>query len=303
MTILIDPPTWPAHGTLWSHLVSDESLGELHAFALRTQLPARGFDLDHYDVPVSRYDAATRAGAVSVTAHELVNRLRSSGLRITARQRRDRRHQRFVYSEPLLAQWLTLFDDVPTDHLNRAGYDLLAQWQKPYREYHNLTHLAEVLTALQTLDVAQASAPETYLAAFFHDAIHHGVAGEDEIGSANLARDMLHGLGFSTSQIDEVARLVTTTITHRPHSPADPARYLIDADLAILAAAEERYAAYARSIRAEYAMVSSPRFNAGRARILTGFLDRTQIFTTDAGVALWEEQARSNIARELASLI
>ena len=33
MTVLIDPPAWPAHGTVFSHLVSDASLEELHAFA------------------------------------------------------------------------------------------------------------------------------------------------------------------------------------------------------------------------------------------------------------------------------
>ncbi len=33
MTVLIDTAMWPAHGTLWAHLVSDASLDELHAFA------------------------------------------------------------------------------------------------------------------------------------------------------------------------------------------------------------------------------------------------------------------------------
>ena len=49
--ILVDPPAWPAHGRLWSHLVSDTSYDELHAFARRLGIPARGFDRDHYDVP------------------------------------------------------------------------------------------------------------------------------------------------------------------------------------------------------------------------------------------------------------
>ena len=51
MSVLIDPPTWPARGRLWSHLVSDSSYEELHAFARRCGVPERGFDRDHYDVP------------------------------------------------------------------------------------------------------------------------------------------------------------------------------------------------------------------------------------------------------------
>ena len=33
MTVLVDPPLWPRHGTTWAHLVSDTSLDELHAGA------------------------------------------------------------------------------------------------------------------------------------------------------------------------------------------------------------------------------------------------------------------------------
>lgn len=79
--ILLDPPSWPAHGRLWSHLVSDDSLAELHAFAQRVGIPARGFDRDHYDVPAERYDALVAAGARPVGGRELVRRLSASGLR------------------------------------------------------------------------------------------------------------------------------------------------------------------------------------------------------------------------------
>ncbi|WP_022885232.1 DUF4031 domain-containing protein [Glaciibacter superstes] len=90
MTVLIDHPAWPAHNTVWSHLVSDTSLDELHEFAERNALPPRSFDVDHYDVPESRYDSLVAAGAVPVSNRELVTRLRASGLRVTARQRRGR---------------------------------------------------------------------------------------------------------------------------------------------------------------------------------------------------------------------
>ena len=88
MTVLLDPPLWPAHDTLWSHLVSDTSLDELHGFARRLGLPPRSFDLDHYDVPASRYDELVAAGASPVSANELVRRLIRSGLRVTERERR-----------------------------------------------------------------------------------------------------------------------------------------------------------------------------------------------------------------------
>jgi len=79
--ILIDPPLVPAYGRLWSHLASDESYDELHAFAASVGIPARGFDRDHYDVPSERYDDVVAAGAVTVSSRELVARLRAAGLR------------------------------------------------------------------------------------------------------------------------------------------------------------------------------------------------------------------------------
>ena len=88
--VLIDDPSWPAHGTLWAHLVSDDNLDELHTFAAANGIPRRGFDLDHYDVPAERHAALVAAGAQHVTGHELVRRLIASGLRVTARERRER---------------------------------------------------------------------------------------------------------------------------------------------------------------------------------------------------------------------
>ena len=79
--ILIDPPNAAGHGRLWSHLASDTSYEELHAFAGDLGIPERGFDRDHYDVPSERYDDVVAAGATPVSSRELVARLIAAGLR------------------------------------------------------------------------------------------------------------------------------------------------------------------------------------------------------------------------------
>jgi hypothetical protein len=79
--ILIDPPNAAGHGRLWSHLASDESYDELHAFARELGIPERGFDRDHYDVPEEWYDRVVAAGAEPVASRELVSRLIRAGLR------------------------------------------------------------------------------------------------------------------------------------------------------------------------------------------------------------------------------
>ncbi|MDQ0725180.1 DUF4031 domain-containing protein [Microbacterium sp. W4I20] len=88
MTVLVDDPIWPAHGRLWAHLVSDTDLDELHAFAKAHDVPARAFDLDHYDVPADLIPRLLAAGAEHVGGKELVRRLIASGLRVRGRDRR-----------------------------------------------------------------------------------------------------------------------------------------------------------------------------------------------------------------------
>lgn len=81
MTVLVDPPDVQAHGRLWSHLASDTSYDELHAFARALGVPERGFERDHYDIPGEWYDRAVALGAVPVTSRELIARLVGAGLR------------------------------------------------------------------------------------------------------------------------------------------------------------------------------------------------------------------------------
>ncbi|NYJ06126.1 DUF4031 domain-containing protein [Petropleomorpha daqingensis] len=82
MAVLIDSPVWHWRGRRWSHLVSDVSYDELHAFvAAELGIPRRAFQGDHYDIPEDLYDVAVESGAEPVGARELLSRLRAAGLR------------------------------------------------------------------------------------------------------------------------------------------------------------------------------------------------------------------------------
>ncbi|HYH27013.1 MAG TPA: DUF4031 domain-containing protein [Blastococcus sp.] len=86
MAVLIDIPVWPWRGRKWSHLVSDESYEELHAFVdAELGIPRRAFQGDHYDIPEDLYDIAVAAGAEPVGSRELLSRLRAAGLRLKKR--------------------------------------------------------------------------------------------------------------------------------------------------------------------------------------------------------------------------
>ena len=322
MSIYIDPPTWPAHGTVFSHLISDASLAELHEFAAAAGISERAFDRDHYDVPAHLYDELVRAGAVELSGAELTRTLIASGLRIPLKERPEKIRPR------LLRAWEAAFTPrlkhvkAPaasqaqlTAQVAELGESLLQAWEQPHRAYHHSGHLSQMLSDLDRLYAhrAQGATPlALVLAAWFHDAVYEGAPGEDERRSEQLAGASLEPLvtaGLLTEhELQMVRLLVRATATHElPESAELPAGYAVtdiefflDADMAILAADSTRYRRYLRGVRSEYSHFDDEAFRTGRTTFLRSILGRERIFLSEQAYKLSEEPARTNLRSELA---
>ena len=326
MSIYIDPPTWPAHGTVFSHLISDASLAELHEFAAAAGISERAFDRDHYDVPAHLYDELVRAGAVELSGAELTRTLIASGLRIPLKERPEKIRPR------LLRAWEAAFAprlntprlkhvEAPaasqaqlTAQVAELGESLLQAWEQPHRAYHHSGHLSQMLTDLDRLYAhrTQGSTPlALILAAWFHDAVYEGAPGEDERHSEQLASASLEPLVtaglLSGDELQMVSLLVRATATHElPESVDLPAGYepadiqfFLDADMAILAADSARYRRYLRGVRSEYSHCDDEAFRTGRTTFLRSILGRERVFLSEQALKLWEEPARANLRAEL----
>lgn len=291
MSILIDPPRWPAHGTLFAHLVSDASLEELHQFAAQQEISPRAFDKDHYDVPQERYEQLVQAGAKEVSGSELVRALVASGLRIPAKYRPEK------LDTILRRRWARTLPTEP-----QLGKELLKLWSQKHRFYHDRVHLLSVLEAIDLLG-EKLSAEERMLlqlAAWFHDAVYEGT-GEDEFKSAVLARERLDTV-LSAKAVGTVSDLVLLTAGHSPSATDHLGQILCDADLEVLARPEPAYQRYAEAIYQEYAHLPRPVLAQGRSKILSALLAKDTIYTTPAGRDRWESAARNNLSRELEHL-
>ncbi|WP_315328252.1 DUF4031 domain-containing protein [Rothia mucilaginosa] len=327
MSIYIDPPTWPAHGTVFSHLISDASLAELHEFAAAAGISERAFDRDHYDVPAHLYDELVRAGAVELSGAELTRTLIASGLRIPLKERPEKIRPR------LLRAWEAAFAprlntprlkhvEAPaasqaqlTAQVAELGESLLQAWEQPHRAYHHSGHLSQMLADLDRLYAHRMQAGSTplalILAAWFHDAVYEGAPGEDERRSEQLAIASLEPLVtaglLSGDELQMVRLLVRATATHElPESANLPAGYepadiqfFLDADMAILAADSARYRRYLRGVRSEYSHFDDEAFRAGRTTFLRSILGRERIFLSEQALKLWEEPAQANLRAEL----
>ncbi|MEU6123396.1 hypothetical protein [Streptomyces sp. NPDC047123] len=204
----------------------------------------------------------------------------------------------------LHARWAVTLLRASRDAPDPAPYadQLLARWSEPQRRYHTADHLAAVLAHLDALE-EHAEDPELVrLAAWFHDAVYAPDRSENEERSARLAERALPEAGLTGEQTAEVARLVRLTVTHDPAEGDRNGEALCDADLAILAAAPDAYAAYAAAVREEYGFVPDETFRTGRADVLRQLVALPRLFRTPYGTTHWEAPARENLATELALL-
>lgn len=317
MSIYIDPPVWPAHGTVFSHLVSDVSLAELHEFAATAGISERAFDRDHYDVPAHRYEELVRAGAIELSGAELTRTLIASGLRIPLKERPEKIRPRLLRAwEAAFAPRLERADVSPkiraqlAAQVTELGEHLLQAWEQPHRAYHHSAHLSQMLADLDRLYSGRTPLIST-LAAWFHDAVYEGAPGEDERRSEQLAGASLEPLvaaGLLSADELQMARLlVRATATHElPESAELPVGYkpadievFLDADMAILAAKPARYRRYLRGVYSEYSHFDDEAFRTGRTSFLHSILERERIFLSEQARMLWEEPARANLRAEL----
>ncbi|WP_067848311.1 metal-dependent phosphohydrolase [Nocardia lijiangensis] len=198
----------------------------------------------------------------------------------------------------LLERWMTLAGRAAEP----VGADLVHRYSEPHRRYHTVEHLAAMLRVIDELiDQADDAAAVRY-AAFFHDAVYAVDRADNEERSAELAEAALEKLGAPTELVREVGRLVRLTKTHDPAREDRNGGVLCDADLAVLAADEPGYAAYAAAVRAEYIHVPDELYRAGRTAVLEGLARQPRLFHTEIARERYESAARANLQRELATL-
>lgn len=181
--------------------------------------------------------------------------------------------------------------------LERAGAFALPFYAQPHRAYHNADHVRAVLHALASRGLLTRALT---LAVWGHDLVYDPRAEGNEERSAEVFGAWLREQGASPELVAEVRALILATRHTTPPATRDEA-LLVDADLSILGAGPQEFAAYDAAIRQEYAFVPEEAYRAGRARVLRSFLDRGRIFTTPEFAGL-EAAARVNLTHALEGL-
>jgi predicted metal-dependent HD superfamily phosphohydrolase len=173
-----------------------------------------------------------------------------------------------------------------------------ANYSAENRHYHNLSHLDYMADQAMRYQNNLSDLDTILLSIFYHDIIYNVIRKDNEIKSADIAREQLSQLGVPTDKIAKCHTQILATQKHALSSNADT-NYLLDFDLAILGERPSDYEEYTRKIRKEYAVYPDFLYRRGRKKVLQHFLAMNRIFKTDAFYERYEQTARDNLKIEL----
>ncbi len=134
----------------------------------------------------------------------------------------------------------------------------------------------------------------------YHDIIYNVLRSDNEERSAELAIDRLKIISFPSDEIQNCAKMILATKKHESHD--FQTNLFTDADLSILGAEAEVYAAYSKQIRREYSLYPDFVYNPGRRKVLQHFLAMERIYKTKEFSDRYETSARINLETELKSI-
>jgi predicted metal-dependent HD superfamily phosphohydrolase len=193
-----------------------------------------------------------------------------------------------------------------------AKADLVRRMSGPDRHYHGIGHLATLWTRHRSLCPGTGMDDpnvEMRIAAtiLWHDAVYVPGRHDNEQESAALWRGVCHGGDLSASDVDWIAAAITATSDHIAARPTTTQtldqrslQWLLDLDLSPLGEPPEAFVQNTNLLALEYAN-SQVDWRRQRVAFLRRIAGCTRIYCCAPIAAAFEAQARTNIARELAS--
>jgi predicted metal-dependent HD superfamily phosphohydrolase len=205
-------------------------------------------------------------------------------------------------ADDLRLEWLALWRRLEAKGDPWPTYEnLLERYAGPGRAYHTIVHVEHCLRELADVGEPTANLDALQFALWFHDAVYDTRAKDNEERSAALAREVARSASLSDGFGDRVTALILATKHTDPPITADE-QLLVDVDLTILGQQAAKFDEYESQIRAEYSWVPAGAYVEARCRILSSFLARPRIYSTEFFGRKYEGIARENLSRSMRTL-
>ncbi|ENW81466.1 hypothetical protein F909_02757 [Acinetobacter sp. ANC 3929] len=132
-----------------------------------------------------------------------------------------------------------------------------------------------------------------HLQSRFHDAVYDPQAKDNELKSAELLEQYL----VQDLPVDIVGKIKRWIVATQKHASTDELdlQFLLDIDLAILAASPERFAEYEEQIQQEYAWVDPDVYSIKRKEVLAHFYQAEPLYQTEYFQKNFEQRAKGSL--------
>ena len=197
------------------------------------------------------------------------------------------------YLSVLEKSWFELHQHYHFSEPQKVFNKLIVAYSEKQRAYHTLQHLHECLVLLESIrsDLNDANAVE--LALWFHDAVYDPQAKDNELKSAELFAQYL-AQDLSIDIVQKIKRWIIATQKHEATDELD-LQFLLDIDLAILAAEPQRFMEYEQQIQQEYAWVDPDIYLIKRKQVLAHFYQTEPLYQTKYFQQNFEQRAKENL--------
>lgn len=205
--------------------------------------------------------------------------------------------------ENLKTLWKQLISNYTLDQnlIETFWGEIVKEHTATNRHYHNLHHLEYMVQwAIKYKDNIQ-DLDTLLFSIFYHDIVYNVKRSDNELKSAQIASERLQRLGVPNQQISRCFQQILATKNHNNTNDPDTS-FLLDIDLAILGEQPEKYQAYAKNVRKEYALYPDFLYNKGRKKVLQHFLNMDNIFKTQEFLNSHEALAKHNLKTEMEAL-
>lgn len=201
------------------------------------------------------------------------------------------------YLTSLEKSWFELHQYYHFSEPQKVFNKLIAAYSEKQRAYHTLQHLYECLALLESIRVNLNDAHAVILALWFHDAVYDPQAKDNEIKSAELFEQYL-AQDLPNDVVQKIRWWIVATQKHASTDELD-LQFLLDIDLAILAASSDRFAEYEQQIQKEYAWVDPDIYLIKRKQVLAHFYQTEPLYQTEYFQQNFEQRAKENLKFKL----
>ncbi|WP_336944056.1 metal-dependent hydrolase [Acinetobacter modestus] len=197
------------------------------------------------------------------------------------------------YLTSLEKSWFELHQYYHFSEPQKVFNKLIAAYSERQRAYHTLQHLYECLVLFESIRVNLNDAHAVALALWFHDAVYDPQSKDNELKSAELF-EQYFAQDLSIDIVQKIMQWIIATQKHESTNELD-LQFLLDIDLAILAASPERFEEYEQQIQQEYAWVDPDVYSIKRKQVLAHFYQTGPLYQTEYFQQSLEKRAKSNL--------